>query len=228
MPKSTNVKRRTARKRAGGRAGPGSADRVAGISDDAVTKATGKSWDQWCTLLDTAGAARRTHREIAQHLHEQHGVPGWWAQMVTVGYEQARGRREAHETPTGFSASCSRVIAAPLPDVYARFENARRRSAWLPGAPMTIRKATKDKSMRIMWQDGGRATSVEVNFYAKGDGKCQVALQHGKLAGARDVARLKRFWAERLDALRDLAQGKPGGLAPSRARPAQRSVANRR
>ncbi len=39
-------------------------------------------------LLDRTGAKEMAHRDIATLLHEKYGVPEWWAQMVTVGYEQ--------------------------------------------------------------------------------------------------------------------------------------------
>jgi hypothetical protein len=38
-------------------------------------------------------------------------------------------------------------------------------------------------------------------FVAKGKGKSTVTIQHAKLASAEDVARVKREWSARLDAL---------------------------
>src|SRR5947209_7683681 len=65
----------------------------------AAKRATGRSNPEWFALLDDWGAAERTHAEIARWLAEQEGVSGWWAQMLTVAYEQARGRRLPHERP---------------------------------------------------------------------------------------------------------------------------------
>ena len=56
-----------------------------GMSDETLVEKTGKSWAEWVELLDAWGARERPHREIAAHLVEEHGVPGWWAQTVTVG-----------------------------------------------------------------------------------------------------------------------------------------------
>lgn len=44
-------------------------------------------------MLDAAGARDWPHKQIAEHLVAAHGVDGWWAQSITVGYEQATGRR---------------------------------------------------------------------------------------------------------------------------------------
>ncbi|MEE3921840.1 hypothetical protein V2I01_36860 [Micromonospora sp. BRA006-A] len=54
---------------------------------------TGQDWAGWFDRLDAWGAVDRTHTEIARWLVDTHGMPGWWAQTVTVGYEQARGLR---------------------------------------------------------------------------------------------------------------------------------------
>lgn len=67
--------------------------RLAGVRTEAVLKATGRAWDEWLRVLDRAGARRMPHQEIAALLARKFAVPGWWCQMVTVGYEQARGLR---------------------------------------------------------------------------------------------------------------------------------------
>jgi Domain of unknown function (DUF4287) len=72
--------------------GPVNAPGVKRPYSDAVIQAnTGKRWDEWFAVLDRWGAAQRPHAEIARWVGEEHGVGGWWAQGVTVAYEQARG-----------------------------------------------------------------------------------------------------------------------------------------
>jgi uncharacterized protein YndB with AHSA1/START domain len=170
-----------------------------GIGSAAVEKKTGRGWKQWFAVLDAAGAKELPHKEIARYLHAEHGVDGWWAQMVTVGYEQARGLRAKHETSSGFQVSGSKTVAVPLDRLYAAFADARQRKRWLGDARIEVRKATPSKSMRITWLEDD--TSVEANFYAKGAGKSQVALQHRKLPTARAAAQRKAYWKERLEEL---------------------------
>jgi hypothetical protein len=43
-----------------------------GISSAAVKKATGRTWSQWLTLLDQAGARKLPSRGVAQRLASQH------------------------------------------------------------------------------------------------------------------------------------------------------------
>ncbi|MEP0846797.1 MAG: hypothetical protein HRF50_08245 [Phycisphaerae bacterium] len=177
-----------------------SALRFAGVSSAAVEKATGKGWEAWFRILDRAGATDMSHKQIAAYLNSTQDVGDWWSQMVTVGYEQARGRREKHQRPDGYAVSGSKIIACPVSEAFRSWQDSRRRARWLPHERITIRTATPDKSMRITWSDG--VSSLSANFYSKGDRKCQVAVQHGKLPDRRAAERMKAFWAERLDALR--------------------------
>jgi uncharacterized protein YndB with AHSA1/START domain len=172
---------------------------VAGISADAVRARTGKTWAEWIALLDRAGARKMTHPQIVACLHDQHGVGPWWQQMVTVGYEQARGLRQKHETPRGYQVSVSKTVGVSVARLYRAWNDKRARARWLPEAPLTIRKATPNKSLRITWIDG--KTNVEVNFYARGASKCQVTVQHDKLPSPKAGERMKAFWAKRLTAL---------------------------
>ncbi|MFM9995185.1 MAG: hypothetical protein ACKVU4_05225 [Phycisphaerales bacterium] len=180
---------------------------LGGIGDAAVRKATGRGWGEWLAILDAAGARRMTHAQIAEHLHEHERVGDWWSQMVTVGYEQARGLRVKYQSSTGvYRGSASRTIGVPVSVLYAAWSDAKLRKRWLGrDAAFTVRTATKNTSMRITWTDG--ASNVEAMFAAKGPGKSQVAVQHSRLSDAKGVERIKAFWGARLDTLRRILEG---------------------
>jgi len=176
------------------------------MSDAAVHARTGKTWAEWFKILDAAGARKLNHTQIATCLFDEHKVPGWWAQMVAVTYEQAHGMRAKHEQPEGdFEISVSKTIDAPVAKAFAAWEDEKVRRKWLKDFGFTIRKAAPHKSMRITWVDG--KTSVEVNFYAKGETKSQVAAQHSKLANAQQAERMKKYWAEQLEKLKEVVSG---------------------
>jgi hypothetical protein len=88
------------------------------ISDEAVQNATGKVWEEWFAILDSAGGEGMTHKEIVAFLAEHHQVASWWQQSVTNTYEQARGKRGKHQMPEGYQISRSpyffRSLARPL------------------------------------------------------------------------------------------------------------------
>lgn len=170
-----------------------------GMSDEAVVRATGKSWDEWLALLDAWGAAGRTHPEIATHLHEIHGVDGWWAQMVTVGYERARGMRAVHQHADGFSASASRTFPVPLDRLWRAFDDATTRARWLDAETFTPRSRNEGKSFRLdVPADGSR---VAAWFTAKGPAKSAVAIEHSRLLDSAQVAETKVRWKARWDRL---------------------------
>jgi hypothetical protein len=176
--------------------------KLAGRSDAILKEKTGCTWERWVKALDHAKAYTWPHREIAKHVHEKYKVSGWWAQTVTVGYERIKGLRAVGQRRDGsFEASKSKTFSVPLARLYAAFSSAPMRARWLSGVDLTVRTATREKSMRITWPD---LTSVEVGFMRKAPGKSQVALTHSKLPDRDSATRVKQYWAERLGALEDV------------------------
>ena len=172
---------------------------VAGMSDAALRQKIGHGWKHWVEALDRVGADAWPHRRIAKHLHEEHGMPAWWRQMVAVGYERIKGLRAVGQRRDGtFETTKSKTFAVPLPHLYLAWSDARLRTKWLPGVALTVRTTKREKSMRITWPD---RTSVEVGFIGKTATKSQVAVQHSKLADKPTAAKMKAYWEERLRAL---------------------------
>jgi hypothetical protein len=170
----------------------------AGVSDEAVTRATGRDWSAWFAALDRAGAEKLPHKEIAQLLNRKLGVEsGWWSQTITVGYERARGLRDMYQKADGYAAGVSRTFAVSADFVFAAWVDTRKRRAWL-AEPCTITTSTPGKSMRIAWPDG---TRVDVYFTEKSAGKTQLAVQHTKLPDPDAVAMRKAFWKDALERL---------------------------
>src|SRR4051794_4569208 len=114
---------------------PKTDDVYAGISSDAVRAKTGRTWKEWFAVLDKAGAGAWPHKDIARHLHDKCDCPDWWSQMVTVGYEQARGLRVRHQKCDGeFSASVSKTLSVPVSALFAAWNEPKLRAKWLAGA----------------------------------------------------------------------------------------------
>ena len=177
---------------------------VPGMSDAAVKAKTGKDWAGWFGALDKAGAVKLKHPQIAQLLHEKHGMAGWWCQMVTVEYELARGLRVRHQTASGFSASVTKTIATSVAALYAATANAAKRKQWFPKGDFEPSSQTKDKYFRGSWNGAGR---LEVGFYATKGGKAQIAVQVSKLAKRADVDREKAAWKAALAKLEKMLSG---------------------
>ena len=174
------------------------------ISSAAVKVKTGRGWNEWLAILDREKAGKLGHKATAKLLNTKYGVPGWWSQMLTVGFEQARGLRAKHQKPEGFEIGASRIIDADVRNVFRAWLDARSRARWLPKVAITAHKSTPHKTMRVTWIDGTK--SISVYFLCKGANKTQVAVQHGKLASAAAAKKMKAFWGTRLDALKNLLE----------------------
>ena len=173
--------------------------KIAGMSDTAVKNATGCTWSRWVAALDYAKAESWSHKQIAEYVHTKYKVPDWWTQMVTVGYERIKGLRARGQRRDGsYEISKSKVIPVPVTDLFAAFDDAKRRGRWLTDVEPEVRHATPNKSMRLRWPDG---SAVDIGFFAKGDAKSQVAIGHRKLASESEAARMKTFWTQKLQAL---------------------------
>jgi len=177
-------------------------EKLAGMSDDAVRKASGLDWPAWTRLLDRADAASMSHRDIATWVGEHSDASGWWAQMITVAYERFRGLRDyGQRRGGGYDVNKSKTIPVPLGDLYRAFDDVGLRERWLPGVDLTIRTATANKSMRIRMADD---SPLDVYFSAKGDHKSVVNLQHRQLPDRAAADETRTFWTERLATLAEL------------------------
>lgn len=178
-----------------------SEDAWGGIGSEAVKRATGKPWSEWIRLLDKDKAAALPHKGIALHIREKYGVGDWWCQMVTVGYEQARGLRVKHQTATGYVANLSRTLPMSMAGAFKAVSDVKQRAKWLSEA-VTVTKATPNKTVRMLMPD---ETRVVVGLWDKtgksGDAKTQIVFQHEKLKSAAAAKKSKAFWEEAVERL---------------------------
>ena len=161
---------------------------------------TGCTWERWVKALDRAKAYAWSHREIAKYVNEKYKVPGWWAQTVTVGYERIKGLRAVGQRRDGsFEANKSKTFAVPLARLYGAFHDPRA-GPMAPGVDLTVRTATREVDAdHLAGPDVGRG-----GFRGQGPGKSLVAIQHGKLPDQIAATRVKEYWSERLNALKEV------------------------
>jgi uncharacterized protein YndB with AHSA1/START domain len=171
----------------------------AGISDEAVKAGMGKTWPEWFAILDAALGTKLGHKGIVALLAEHQRLGPWGRQMVAVAYEQERGLRQKHQTPEGFQLSVSRTVEVPADALFRAWADERARSAWLPDADLTIRRATPPRSLRITWSDG---STVDVSISARGKSRSRVVVDHKRLRDAENVGLMKEYWTAALDTLK--------------------------
>lgn len=175
---------------------------LAGIPDPNLVDKTGRTWRAWVTLLDDLGATEMSHRDIARWVDDNHDFGSWWSQTVTVGYERIRGLRAVGQRSDGtFTANKSRTLPFPEAAVRRAVEDPAVRAGWLPESEATPTGRGRSKDFRFACPDGTRGV---LSLTAKGDTKTTVTVGHDKLPDAGAAQVRKRFWAERLEALRRL------------------------
>ena len=170
--------------------------------DAALRAATGRDWNEWFGLLDAAGAAKSGldhHRLLDLVMQSLPESAGWWAQMVSVGYERARGLREKHESCTGdFQSTLSRTFPVPLFAAFAAWADKGLRGHWLDAPGLDFTKLNVGKNIRARWPDGSR---LDIRFNASGPDKCQIVVDTMKLADAEAVQKAKAFWQAQFERL---------------------------
>lgn len=163
------------------------------VGDDACEKATGRRRDAWRKLLDDAGAAAWDHPTIATWLREQHDIDGWWAQGITVDYEQHIGRRRPGQRADGtFEGSVSRNLPVDMANGLDGLTASVRAATGCEAASVNTR--AKNYSARWTLPDG-RTLSGMVSPLA--DARCRVVLTMAKLdteAELTDAKQQMKAW----------------------------------
>jgi hypothetical protein len=201
------------------------------VGEDSVVAATGRPRPAWFALLDDAGAAGWPHPQIAAWLVDAHGVGGWWAQSLTVAYEQERGLRAPGQRRGGaFEAAPSKTLPGAAEDWYPLLADPGARARWLDpalremsaGERSEVVGGVEGRSVRIAWPVGAvgapaeKPGSVAFDLYQPRDadgeptGRVRITATHRDIPTAGDVAVLKEFWRARLAELAALGPARRG------------------
>lgn len=171
------------------------------ISDQSLFKKTGKTWSEWFQILNDYDAKKLTHKKIVEYLHNNMGVEAWWAQGIALQYELFHGLRERYQKCTGmFEVSITKTYNSTVEVLYNIWMDELKRKKWL-SEPIQVRKNTPLKSIRVTWLKD--ATHLSVEFYEKSENKTQMVVQHSKL-NSEQIAQVKLFWKEKLQALKSV------------------------
>lgn len=91
-----------------------------------IERETGISWFDWMAFMKEIGAHGLPHHAIAakvlEKLERQIGNPAWWAQSITVAYEQEIGRRLPGQQADGtFQTSVSKATSLSMESLIDRW-----------------------------------------------------------------------------------------------------------
>ncbi len=170
-----------------------------------IEKATNKSWQQWIDELEENGAKELSHTELAKKLYGQlYGRienPEWWAQGITVAYEQHIGKRIPGQLANGlFELAVSKTVATSRSNCFKQVEKWFENQSKLNGSKF-IRPRSTETPNRSNWRcdfsDGSKfAATVE------GDNKTsKLILSHTSLPSKQEADEWKSFWRNVADKL---------------------------
>ena len=171
---------------------------------ETVRKATGRTQNQWYSLLDGWGAPGRPYKELSSFLTDKHGVSRWWAQKLIVEYEQDRGIREPGIRRNGtFEVGASKTVSVPATQLLNAFVDPRHRRRWLPGGGLR-RLDSKPHSALFAWDNGSSRVTVTVT--PRDRSKATVSIVHDRLTDPKRAQSMKSFWRERLSELKTVLE----------------------
>ncbi|HEV8286436.1 MAG TPA: hypothetical protein VGQ09_19140 [Chitinophagaceae bacterium] len=171
------------------------------FKDERYLNATGKNWKWWFATLKKTGAEKMLHKQIAVILEKQFGVSAWWAQSITVRFEQEIGRRIPGETSENtYQANLSKTVSGAAEEIFSRWiDNFSHRSS------LNGKKIKKDAKTsvtkkwsywRVKLEDG---SAISINFSQKGKDKVLIQVNHDQLLNEEEKLAWKSFWIKTLE-----------------------------
>ncbi|MFY9608199.1 MAG: SRPBCC domain-containing protein [Blastocatellia bacterium] len=191
-----------------------------------VKAATGKTWDEWFSILDKRGGIAKGRRDIGNYLYGECKLDPWWSATINVEYEAARGVVEKDGRPKGYMICVTKTIAAPVDKAYGAWASAEGLNEWFSkknkadvadggsysnadGDTGVFKRVRKNKDLRFTWENPAHTspTQVDVVFQDKGKGKTGVMVTHDRIQKREEADGLRDGWAQALDCLKSLLEG---------------------
>ena len=175
------------------------------INIASIEKATHKSWEQWVEELDESGARELSHTELARKLYDQLDGTleshGWWAQGITVAYEQYIGKRVPGQLANGlFELAVSKTAAVSRAVLFRRVVTWFEAQSELNGSePMKPRSSETPK--RSTWRcDFADGSKFSATIEDSGE-KSRLILTHTAIPTKQEADSWKDFWRDTADKL---------------------------
>lgn len=170
------------------------------VVDERVLDSTGKSWNDWCDMIDAWPGHVDGHTAVAAWLQSAHQVDGWWAQTVTGGWERITGRRLPGEMPDGtFTANKSKTVAGDAALIRKMLLDDDLRPDLFPGKSTELRSKPEAKAVRI----GFAAGVAVISLTEKNPKRVAITVQHSKLPDRDSIDEWKFYWDDWLVAIDD-------------------------
>jgi hypothetical protein len=166
-----------------------------------IENKTGRTLENWFSLLEDRGCAVLPHKAIADYLHGEHGVDYWWAQTLTVEFERHIGRRVKGQTSDGlFQLGIRRTLAVPLSELWILITE--RGELWQdkdgPAGEDRYSTFKEGSHFRMAWTDGSwKSHSIlQIRILpGKKDRNSVLSIHQEKIPDIQSRERLKEHWS---------------------------------
>lgn len=186
------------------------------ITSKSVLKCTGKNWDEWIQILDSAGAQNLTHKEIVAFLVKKYKSNLWWQQLITTSYEVHIGRRQQGRNLKGeYSTVATKTLAIEQKKLWKLMLSSEGQKLWLkPLSPVRfhlkeqfeveggffgeIRTLKAPQRLRFTLQDSEweKSSVVQLLCHARPKGKTMLGFQHEKIKDLRLKKQMLEHWKQ--------------------------------
>ena len=171
-------------------------------------KITQRPWPEWVARIDSMGGRELAHPEIVplvqgEIAHLEMKNHGWWAQGITIAYEQHIGRRIPGQQGDGtFASSASKTVSGSMDEALAAWIELVDACSSFNNLEVSEEPTTSATAKWRYWRCGLEDDSrVNVTVNESAPGKSRVAVQHARLLSPEAAAEWKAFWKELLAGL---------------------------
>jgi len=188
--------------------------KFAGKSDEAVKKATGKSWQKWFEILDKEGFRDTPHKDIVVWLIDKGLIKSswpagrsfnedWWAQSVVVGYEEKIGRRVFGKREAGdFSVSIGKSLNGTPDEVLKTWQGlVKGKKEFNKVKVKGGSRISQTNNWRYWKADLVDGSKLSVNIGPKGDAQSSFSVTLDKLKDKKAIETCRKYWREFLTKL---------------------------
>ena len=198
-------------------------EKIGRVSNASVLKCTGKTWDQWISILEKAGGRGLTHGEIVAILKKKYKLTVWWQQGVTTGFEMHIGRKlEGRNAKGEYSTVATKTLPISQSALWRYLESHEGQGVWLEpmadfrfgageqfevagGVFGEIRTLKKPERLRLRWnnEDWPKPSVLNIAVIPRPADKCVLVFQHDHLPSERAKTTMNGHWKKILAALKE-------------------------
>lgn len=172
------------------------------INTDSIAKATNKPWEQWVSEIEATGGRNMSHTELARRLYDELSSKidnhGWWAQGITVAYEQHIGKRIPGQLANGlFELAVSKTVPSSREHAFSKLEKLLSGYQDFNGQQPNNQRASgtpKRSNWRCDFKDGSKFTAT-----VEGIDSAKIVFSHTAVPSKKEADSWKEYWKKFLE-----------------------------